>query len=85
MSYISRSVVLRVLAVAGLVAAAAFVLVTLFGDNAFGLIEQGSGDRAYLAVFGLVAADAVVPIFPERRRSMPLRPWRPTASSNLSG
>lgn len=64
MSYVSRRVVLRVLAVAGLVAAAAFVLVTLFGDNAFGLIEQGSGDRAYLAVFGLVAADAVVPIFP---------------------
>jgi membrane-associated protein len=63
-SYISRAAVLRVLAVLGLLAVVALVLMSVFGADAFGLIEKGSGDPAYLAVFGLVAADAVVPIFP---------------------
>lgn len=56
--------VLRVVALVGLVAGAAIVLVSLFGGDGFGLIEGGSGDSAYLPVFGLVAADAVIPIFP---------------------
>jgi membrane-associated protein len=56
--------VLRAVALVGLVAGVAVVLVSLFGGDGFGLIEAGSGDGAYLPVFGLVAADAVIPIFP---------------------
>jgi membrane-associated protein len=56
--------VLRVVALIGCVAGVAIVLVSLFGDNGFGMIEAGSGGGAYLPIFGLVAADAVVPIFP---------------------
>jgi len=55
--------VLRAIALVGLVAGAAVVLVSLFGGDGFGLIEAGSGEGAYLPVFGLVAADAVIPIF----------------------
>lgn len=58
------ALVLRVIALGGLLAGTAVVLVSLFGHDGFGLIEEGSGDSAYLPVFGLVAADAVVPIFP---------------------
>jgi membrane-associated protein len=56
--------VLRALAVVALFVAVAVVLVSLFGGDGFGLIEAGSGAGAYLPIFGLVAADAVVPIFP---------------------
>jgi membrane protein DedA with SNARE-associated domain len=56
--------VLRAVALVGLVAGAAIVLVSVFGGDGFGLIEEGSGASAYLPIFGLVAADAVVPIFP---------------------
>jgi membrane-associated protein len=56
--------VLRIVALIGLVAGAAIVLVSLFGGDGFGLIEEGSGDSGYLSVFGLIAADAVIPIFP---------------------
>ncbi len=56
--------VLRVVALVGVVAGVTIVLVSLFGDNGFGLIEAGPGGGAYLPIFGLVAADAVVPIFP---------------------
>jgi membrane-associated protein len=63
-SYISRGAILRVVAVFGLLAVVALVLMAVFGADAFSLIEPGSGDPAYLAVFGLVAADAVIPIFP---------------------
>jgi membrane protein DedA with SNARE-associated domain len=56
--------VLQTIAVIGIVAGAAIVLVSLFGGDGFGLIERGTGDSGYLSVFGLVAADAVIPIFP---------------------
>ena len=59
-----RATVFRIVAVGALVAAAAIVLVVTFGDDVFGLIEESSVGGAYLAVFGLVAADAVIPIFP---------------------
>jgi membrane protein DedA with SNARE-associated domain len=38
--------------------------VSLFGDDGFGLVTASEGNGAYLSVFGLVAADAVIPIFP---------------------
>ncbi len=55
---------LRWLAVIVLVATGAIVLVTLFGDDAFGTLKPSDGDGIYLTTFGLVAADAVIPIFP---------------------
>jgi len=54
----------RTASIVGLVAVAAVLLVSLYGDDGFGLIEEGSGDSAYLSVFALIAADAVVPVFP---------------------
>jgi membrane-associated protein len=54
--------VLRAVALISCIAGAAIVLVSLFGGDGFGLIEAGEG--TYLPIFGLVAADAVVPIFP---------------------
>jgi membrane protein DedA with SNARE-associated domain len=47
-----------------LLAAAAIVLVSLFGDSGFGLLDDVDGSGVYLTTFGLVAADAVIPIFP---------------------
>jgi len=55
---------MRPIAIAVLVAAMAIVLVSVFGDDAFGLLSSGEGDGAYASIFGLVAADAVIPIFP---------------------
>ena len=45
-SYIRRGVVLRAIAVVGLVAGVAVVLVPVFGADAFGLIEEGYGDTS---------------------------------------
>jgi membrane protein DedA with SNARE-associated domain len=56
--------VLRTVALIGLVAGAAIALVSIFGGDGFGLLGEDTGDSGYLSVFGLVAADAVVPIFP---------------------
>jgi membrane-associated protein len=58
------SAVLRTVAVILLALVAAIVLVTLFGGDGFGLVSTGDGNAAYLSVFGLVAADAVIPVFP---------------------
>jgi membrane protein DedA with SNARE-associated domain len=40
------------------------ILVSLGGDDGFGQIEADNPTRSYFLVFFLVAADAVVPIFP---------------------
>jgi membrane protein DedA with SNARE-associated domain len=47
-----------------LIAAAAVLLVSFFGDDGFGLVQPSDGDNAYLTTFLLVGADAVIPIFP---------------------
>src|SRR5215212_2215609 len=56
--------VVRAVALVGLIAGIVIVLVSFFGGDGFGLIEEGSDNSSYLSVFGLVAADAVIPIFP---------------------
>jgi membrane protein DedA with SNARE-associated domain len=52
------------LALLGLLAAAAFLLNREGGHNGLDLVVASSGNWAYAAVFFLVAADAVCPIFP---------------------
>lgn len=53
-------VIAGVLLVAGL----AFAVHWLQGDHSFSLIEQATGDWAYLATFLLIFGDAICPIFP---------------------
>ena len=47
-----------------LVACLAFVVHWLQGDHGFSLIDQATGEWAYLATFLLVLGDAICPIFP---------------------
>jgi membrane-associated protein len=47
-----------------LVAVVAVVLHNLGGGDVFSLVDESSGDWAYLAVFLLVFADAICPVFP---------------------
>jgi membrane-associated protein len=47
-----------------LVAVVAVVLQILGGGDVFSLVDESSGDWAYLAVFLLVFADAICPVFP---------------------
>jgi membrane-associated protein len=47
-----------------LVAAVAVVLNILGGADVFSLVDEASGDWAYLTVFLLVFADAICPVFP---------------------
>jgi membrane-associated protein len=47
-----------------LVAVVAVVLNILGGADVFSLVDESSGDWAYLAVFLLVFADAICPVFP---------------------
>ncbi len=59
----SRGALVAILVVAVLVAAVA-LLFTIDGGDAFSLTEQDPAALSYLSIFLLVAADAVVPIFP---------------------
>jgi membrane-associated protein len=47
-----------------LLAVVTVVLQSLGGRDAFSLVDESSGDWAYLAVFLLVFADAICPVFP---------------------
>ena len=47
-----------------LVAVVALVLHNLGGGDGFSLVDEASGDWAYLAVFLLVVGDAICPVFP---------------------
>jgi membrane-associated protein len=58
-----RGVGLGVLAVL-LVVVVTVALQNLGGGDAFSLVDESSGDWAYLAVFLLVFADAICPVFP---------------------
>ena len=40
------------------------ILVSLGGDDGFGQLQPDNPTRSYFLVFFLVAADAVIPIFP---------------------
>jgi membrane-associated protein len=60
---LGRPVVLVTLAVLA-VAAVAAVLHEVGGGDGFGLLDEASGDWAYLAVFGLVFGDAICPVLP---------------------
>jgi hypothetical protein len=51
------------LAVSGVLILAS-LLVVVGGDDGFGLVEQRPVALSYLGIFFLIAADAVVPIFP---------------------
>ena len=59
----SRGVLIAILVVAVLVAVVA-LLFSIDGGDAFSLTEQDPAALSYLSIFLLVAADAVVPIFP---------------------
>ena len=47
-----------------LFAVVTFVLQYFGGGHVFSLVDESSGDWAYLSVFVLVFADAIVPVFP---------------------
>lgn len=65
MSTRRRRVVLVGLGVAALLAVAAAMLYAIDGGDGFGFVDgEGSLSRQYLAVFLLIFADAIVPIFP---------------------
>lgn len=57
-------VLLRWLALLVVGIAVVVVLVSLGGDDGFGQLEADNPTRTYFLVFFLVAADAVIPIFP---------------------
>jgi membrane-associated protein len=59
----SRGALIAILVVAVLVAVVA-LLFTIDGGDAFSLTEQDPAGLSYLSIFLLVAADAVMPIFP---------------------
>ncbi|HEV7753487.1 MAG TPA: DedA family protein [Baekduia sp.] len=60
---LAHPVRLALVVIAGLLALLVLLSVVDRGDG-LGLVVGSHGDASYLAVFGLVAADAVVPIFP---------------------
>jgi len=65
MSTRRRRVVVVVLSVAALLAVAAAIFYAIAGGDGFGFVDgEGSLSRQYLAVFLLILADAIVPIFP---------------------
>ena len=64
-----------VLSVAGI------ILYSFFNED---LVTTSEGSVAYLVVFALVFCDALVPIFPGRRRSTPRR-WSHRRVGSISG
>jgi membrane-associated protein len=58
------------------------VLVSVGGDDGFGQIEADNPTRSYFLVFFLVAADAVIPIFPGETTLNAASTSRPTAISS---
>lgn len=63
-SILHRPAVLVTLAVLILVIVVAVILHMTSGGDGFSLIDEGSGDLSYLAIFLLVFGDAICPILP---------------------